>query len=402
VPTLDDLRRVIRRIEGARPPRPAPETVESMLGGEVVETDAGAVLAVHHDVPLTTAYGPAALGEIAEIPRATLALLAPAVGDGVDPRGLLFLDTETTGLAGGTGTYAFLVGVARLDGARLRVTQLFMRDLDEEPALIAALAPLLAGATAIVSFNGSGFDVPLLETRFILQRKRWPAALPHVDLMRPARRVWGDWLEDCRLATLEQRVLRVVRERDVPGSVIPSLYFQFLRRRIAAPLRDVLAHNRYDVLALAGLLGWLARAVRGNVRLGPEEHAGLGRLWEPADVERACACYEAALSAGLDGAFAHAVRLRLARWEKRRARWAAARVLWEAATAATAFDPRPWEELAKFHEHRARDLSAARAVVLRALDLARAAAPRDHQGGSRPIVEAFAHRLARLERRLAT
>jgi uncharacterized protein YprB with RNaseH-like and TPR domain len=398
VPTLDDLRRVIRRIEGVRPPRPAPEPVETTLGGDVVETEAGAVLAIHRDFALTEAYGAVPLGDAAAIAPKTLGLLAPAVGDGVDPRGLLFLDTETTGLAGGTGTYAFLVGVARLDGDRLRLTQLFMRDLDEEPALIAALAPLLAGATGLVSFNGGGFDLPLLETRFILQRRRWPATLPHVDLMRPARRVWGQWLDDCRLGTLEQRVLHVVRERDVPGSVIPSLYFQFLRRRVAGPLRDVLAHNRHDVLALVGLLGWLGRALEGATALRPEEHAGIARLWERTDVERACACYEAALAAGLDGDGAHAVRLRLARWEKRRARWAAARALWEAAATASAFDPRPWEELAKFHEHRTRDLSTARAVVVRALDLAAAGTVDRHAR----VVEAFAHRLARLERRLAT
>ena len=396
MPALDDLRRVIRRIDGGHARRPVPEAVESVLGGEVLETEAGAILAVHHDVALTDTYGPVSLGDVAAIPSATLRLLAPAVGDAIDPRGLLFLDTETTGLAGGTGTYAFLVGLARIEGERLRLTQLFMRDLDEEPALIAALAPLLERATGLVSFNGSGFDVPLLETRFILQRRRWPAALPHVDLMHPARRVWGESLDDCRLGTLEQHVLRVVRERDVPGYVIPSLYFQFLRRRTAALLRDVLAHNRHDILALVGLLAWLGRAVDGRTRMSAEEHAGLGRLWERADIERACACYEAALAAGLDGAFAHVVRLRLARWEKRRARWVAARTLWEAATSTTAFDPRPWEELAKFHEHRARDLSMARTVVVRALDLAAAA------GAAARVVEAFAHRLARLERRLAT
>src|SRR5207253_4242092 len=97
----------------------------------------------------------------------------------------LFLDTETTGLAGGTGTYAFLVGVGRLDGDRFVVAQYFMRDLDEEPALLAALVPLLERATGVVTFNGSGFDLPLLETRFVLARRRWPALLPHLDLLRP-------------------------------------------------------------------------------------------------------------------------------------------------------------------------------------------------------------------------
>jgi len=212
--------------------------------------------------------------------------------------------------------------------------------------------------------------------------------------MHPARRVWAGWLDDCRLATLERRVLGVERERDVPGYAIPSLYFQYLRHRTAAPLRDVLAHNHQDVLALVALLGWFAHALAGRATLTPEEHAGLGRLWERTDVERACRCYEAALAAGLDGEIAHAVRLRLARWEKRRARWAVARVLWEAATSAPAFDPRPWEELAKFHEHRARDFAAARHVVTRALDLAAGAAAPER------VLEALRYRLGRLERRL--
>jgi uncharacterized protein YprB with RNaseH-like and TPR domain len=394
VPALDDLRRVVRRIESSRPPRPRAQAVEQVLGGEVLETDAGALLAIHHETSIEEPYGPVPLRAAADIEPSWLGTLAPAVDRSLDPRGLLFLDTETTGLAGGTGTYAFLVGVARIDGGRLRVTQLFMRDLDEEPAMVAALAPLLEGATGLVTFNGGGFDVPLLETRFILQRRRWPARLAHVDLMHPARRMWSGWLADCRLATLERRVLGVARERDVPGHAIPSLYFQYLRHRTAAPLRDVLAHNRQDVVALVALLGWFACALDGRLTLTPEERAGLGRVYERTDVERACGCYEAALAAGLDGEIAHAVRLRLARWEKRRARWALARALWEAATATPAFDPRPWEELAKFHEHRARDLAMARHVAARALDLAAAAAASDR------VLEAFRYRLGRLERRL--
>jgi uncharacterized protein YprB with RNaseH-like and TPR domain len=396
VPSLDELRRVIRRIEGAGPPRAAREPVEKTLGGEILETDAGPVLAVRHDVALDERYGDAVLGAAAAVAPETIRVLAPALEQPIDARGLVFLDTETTGLAGGTGTYAFLVGLARFEGDVLRVTQLFMRDLDEEPALVAAVARCLDGAAGVVTFNGGGFDLPLLETRFILQRRRWPALLPHVDLMRPARRVWSEWLEDCRLGTLESRVLGVSRERDVSGALIPSLYFQYLRRRVAAPLRDVLTHNRHDVLALVALLGRLRRAVEDADGLSAEEQAGLGRLWERTDVERACACYEAALASGLDGDQAYGVRMRLARWEKRRARWAAARALWEAAVTAASFDPRPWEELAKFHEHRARDLWTARHVVTRALDLAAAA------GAPSRTVDAFSYRLARLERRLAT
>jgi hypothetical protein len=144
------------------------------------------------------------------------------------------------------------------------------------------------------------------------------------------------------------------------------------------------------------LLGWFADAMSGGrADLGPVELAGLGRLWEGTDGERACACYAEALASGLDEARAHAVRLRLAWWEKRRARWEAACTLWEAAVQGVAFDPRPWEELAKFHEHRARDVAAARLVVSTALDRAEAAR------ASGRVLEALGYRLARLERRLA-
>lgn len=397
MPTIDDLRRVIRRIEGTRPPRSASEPVEKVLGGEPITTEAGAVLAIHHELPIAARYGRVTVGTVTDITSATIRVLAPALPEDVDPRRLLFVDTETTGLAGGTGTYAFLVGAARVDGAHVRVTQFFMRDLDEEPALVSALAPLLDGASGLVTFNGSGFDLPLLETRFVLQRRRWPGHIPHLDLMWPARRMWAALLDDCRLNTIEQHVLGVERERDVAGAAIPALYFQFLRRRIAMPLRDVLAHNRHDVLALVTLLGWFGAVLQGRITsLTAEEQAGLGRLLERTDVERACACYEAALADGLDDSRAHGVRLRLAHWEKRRARWAAARTLWETAAAASAFDPRPWEELAKFHEHRVRDFATAHSIVTRALTLAASS------GAPARIVDAFTYRRTRLERRLAT
>ena len=394
---LDDLRRVIRRLETARPPRPAPEPMEAVVGGEVIETDAGRLVRVRREFPLSYAHGRLPLAGAFGVSDEALRLLAGA-GDGpADPRRLVFLDTETTGLAGGTGTYAFLVGAGRLEGERFVVDQYFMRDFDDEPALLSALSPLLAEASGIVSFNGAGFDLPLLETRFVLARRRWPGARAHVDLLRPARRVWAPSLLDCRLTTLERDVLGLARPDDVPGALIPALYFAFLKSRRAAPLARVFTHNRDDVLSLAALLGWFAGAVARAEGFGlrPEELAGVGRLWERVDPERAAACYREALDSGLAGAAAHAARLRLARWEKRRARWQAACALWEAASRAETFDPRPWEELAKFHEHRSRDVALAHAIVTTALDLAHAA------GASARILEAFTHRLGRLTRRLA-
>jgi hypothetical protein len=393
--SLDDLRRVIRRIETRRPKRPAPQPIEEVLGGEVVDTGEGKLLVVRREFPLSHRHGRQTLGAVLEAPLDLLSAVARAERPVEDARRLLFLDAETTGLAGGTGTYAFLVGAAWLEDERLVLTQHFMRDFDEEPALLAALRPLLERASGLVTFNGATFDLPLLETRFLMTRLRWPT-LPHLDLLRPARRVWTSYLADCRLATLEREVVGVAREDDIAGGLIPALYFDFLRSRRAAPLGRVLAHNRDDILTLVALLGWFGKALTSRADLSAGELGGLGRLWEPVDVERALECYRDALAAGLSGAPAQAVRLHLARWEKRFARWDVACSLWEAAARDAGFDPRPWEELAKFHEHRRRDFVAARAVVEDALGLA------EDAGVSPRVRDAFAYRRARLDRRLLT
>ena len=394
MPSLDELRRVIRRIETARPPRPAAEPIERVVDGELLDTGHGSVVVVRREYPLSHRHGGAPLADALDTPLSLLAQLARVDGNVGDAEGLLFLDTETTGLAGGTGTYAFLVGCAVVEGGRVVLSQYFMRDFDEEPALLAVLEPLLTRASAVVTFNGTGFDLPLLETRFVLARRRWPAALPHLDLLRPARRVWAGWLSDCRLATLESSVLGLGREDDVPGAFIPLIYFDYLRSRRAAPLRRVFEHNRSDVLTLVALVGWFGRALVEGAGVRPEEMAGLGRLWEPLDLERGLACYRAALGEGLPEPVARWTRMRLAWWEKRAARWESACTLWDAARAHEVFDPRPWEELAKYHEHRARDLAAARTIVEDALGLARAA------GAAARVLDAFAYRLDRLNRRL--
>ncbi len=394
--TVDELRRIIRRIEASRPPRPAPDPVEQVVGGELVDTPAGQLVTVRREFPLGHRHGRLAIGDALDASSTVLGLIARSEEVPAEARrGLLFLDTETTGLAGGTGTYAFLVGVGYVEDDRFVVTQYFMRDFDEEPAVLAALEPLLVRASGLVTFNGSGFDLPLLETRFLLARRRWPAVPVHLDLLRPARRVWATRLADCRLLTLEREVLGLVRDDDVPGALIPAHYFDFLRSRRAAPLARIFSHNRADVLSLAALLGWFTRTLAGgDVGAQPWELAGLGRLWERVDGERSAACYRAALDAGLDGAEARGVRLRLALWEKRLARWDAACGLWETVASAGRFDLHPWEELAKYHEHRCRDFVRARDIVCRALGRAKAG------GAPAPALDALGRRLGRLERRL--
>ncbi|HYB41732.1 MAG TPA: ribonuclease H-like domain-containing protein, partial [Candidatus Methylomirabilis sp.] len=278
------------------------------------------------------------------------------------------------------------------------VSQYFMRDLDEEPALLAALEAVFANSDGLVTYNGAGFDLPLLETRFVLGRRPWPGDRFHLDLLVPARRVWSARLADCRLGTLEEQVLRFRREGDLPGALIPSVYFEYLRRKHPGELPRVFDHNRHDILSLAALTGWVAEGLERAPEpdLHPEELVGLGRLWEAFDLDRGLACYRMALAEGLASPGRERVLLRLARREKEAARWDEARALWEAAMQSEyGFDPRPWEEVAKLFEHRRRDLDAARAVVENGLARARA-----HRAAER-VLGGLEHRLDRLTRRLA-
>ena len=397
---LTELTRIIRRIEAksrARPAAGSPRSLEVLLDGAVEETERGKLLVVRRRFPVGHRHGAQPLLAARDATPAALALLSRGDLPVAEGRRLLYLDTETTGLAGGTGTYAFLVGVGFFDGDEFEVRQFFMRDLDEEPALLTVLEETFRRFDGFVTYNGAGFDLPLLETRFVLGRRRFPGDVFHVDLLGPARRLWSARLADCRLGTVEESVLRFTREDDLPGALIPTVYFEYLRRKRPDELPRVFEHNRHDILSLAALTGWVADAVARapHPELDPEALAGLGRMLEAADPERSLACYRLALDTGLPTPSRERLLLRLAHREKRLARWDEARALWEAAARSPReFDPRPWEEIAKVHEHRRRDLAAAREVVEQALALARR-----HRASAR-VQAAFEHRLERLGRRL--
>jgi uncharacterized protein YprB with RNaseH-like and TPR domain len=395
---LTELTRIIRRIEAKTRVRPtAAASLEALLDGTVEETERGRLLVVRRRYPVGHRHGAQPLLAAREATPAALALLSRGGGPVSEGRRLLYLDTETTGLAGGTGTYAFLVGVGFFDGDEFEVRQFFMRDLDEEPALLTALEETFRKFDGFVTYNGAGFDLPLLETRFVLGRRRFPGEVFHVDLLGPARRLWSGRLADCRLGTVEQDVLGFTRDDDLPGALIPTVYFEYLRRKRPDELPRVFEHNRHDILSLAALTGWVADAVERapHPELDPDTLAGLGRMLEGAAPERSLACYRLALDTGLPTPSRERLLLRLALREKRLARWDEARALWEAAARSPReFDPRPWEEIAKVHEHRRRDLAAALQVVEQAVALARR-----HQASAR-VLAAFEHRLERLGRRL--
>ena len=371
-------------------------SVADLVGGTEQETTHGSLLVARREYQLHFSHGELPLRSALEAPPDVVRLLSRQPQSESVPKRLLYLDTETTGLAGGTGTYAFLVGAGFFEADRFVLTQYFMRDLDEEPALISAMAELLGGFDGVVTYNGRGFDLPLLETRFVLSRRPWPQHLWQLDLLPPARRLWSGRLPDCRLGTIETRVLGLERIGDVPGALIPSLYFYYLRSRRAEGLKPVFEHNRLDVLSLVTLTGWVARALTDpdGLDLAPEEYVGLGRLWEGADEERGAQFYREALRRGLPSPHSERLRLRLGRHAKRQGRWQEALALWEAAIAnGSPFDHRPWEELAKYYEHCRRNLAAAHRVAAEALARAEA------ESAPEVVQASLAHRLSRLCRR---
>jgi uncharacterized protein YprB with RNaseH-like and TPR domain len=208
-------------------PRRRGPAIEDLLAGEVVPTDHGPFFLVRETYALDYRHGHHALADLlshgAEHP-ARLARDERLAGVGFSR--MAFVDTETTGLAGGTGTYAFLVGVGVFEEASFTIHQFFMRDFHEEPAQLQALGELLDGLEAVVSFNGKSFDLPLLETRFIMARQA-PRLIdaPHLDLLPAARRLWKYRLDSCALSSLEAEILGVRRTgADVPGWLIPDLY----------------------------------------------------------------------------------------------------------------------------------------------------------------------------------
>ncbi len=201
--------------------------------------------------------------------------------DAIDPAQLLFFDTETTGLAGGTGTRAFMIGAADWREGALRIRQLTITTMAAEAAMLDAFRAWVAPDTILASYNGKCFDAPLLATRYRLARQCSPlTGLAHVDLLYPSRRRWRGVYENCRLATIERHVLGVVREDDLPGAQAPAAWLSYLRGGSAHTLRRVLAHNHQDVVSLSRLL----RRLSGDGRAddAPAGAAGIAADGGPA------------------------------------------------------------------------------------------------------------------------
>ncbi len=335
-----------------------------------------------------------------EVARAAELLERVAERGSIDPARLRFLDTETTGLAGGTGTHVFLVGIGRFVGPTFHVRQLFMRHPGEERGLLHLTEAALTADSTLVTFNGRSFDMPLLETRYRMHRRAAPLVSEHLDLLHPARRIWKHRLPSCSLGTLEREVLGVTRQRDAPGWLIPQLYFEFLRSRNVEPLEAVFSHNRMDVLSLARLtalvLGWSSGLEQPD---HPADRLATA-IVRLANGDLSDAQVADLLEAATDARTPALLRLRAydecTRILRRAGRGESLLPLWEAGLRDPSRMVRQFsqEELGKYLEHRARDLNAARTLIAQAFNHA-------SQVGDVAAAAAFERRLLRIERKLA-
>jgi len=313
-----------------------------------------------------------------------------------------FLDTETSGLAGGTGTYAFMVGVGRFEGDAFRLAQFFMPDPAQEASLLEALANFLAPCAALVTFNGKAFDAPILKTRYVINSIPCPFTdFAHVDLLPLARRLWRDRLPSRALKYLEENVLAAPRSsEEVPGYEIPWLYFDYLRTGDAAPLKGVFYHNAMDIVAMTALFSHTS-ALLADPHGADLEHGldvvALAKLFEDLDhPDDAALLYERGLKIGLpEDGFWQAVQ-RLSALQRRRGDLEAAVRLWEQAAA----DGHIYAhvELAKYFEHRRRDYAAALFWTRGAIQHAREANLPGYERAH--WLAELEHRLKRLESRV--
>ena len=457
-----DLSSRLRAIVKSGPPKPVreltyePDTggyeasmdlsrVGTILGGRPADTPFGQCLIVDRRYEADRFHGGTRIGECEVDDFASLAILDPSLPSswGQTPaclaeapgerrldgplrtRRTIFIDLETTGLSGGAGTVAFLVGCGYFDLGAFQVRQFLLTSYASERALLSAVADFFEGADLIVTYNGKTFDVPVMETRWLFHRLQMPlASVPHFDMLHPARRLWrmragdpGDLADSCcRLATLERTLLNVSRVGDVGGFEIPARFFQFLRSGDPRPLEPVLEHNRLDLVSLAGVMARaleLARDGHAACRDGAEALA-LGRIYERAASDdrlrdrasvlvRAESCYTRAAESRIADVKAEAL-YRLALRHRRERRFAEAAAIWREVIELT--EPRAVrriggldalrqfaaEALAIHHEHRERDLTSARELALFALEETETLGPR---------ADGMRHRLARLNRKIA-
>jgi uncharacterized protein YprB with RNaseH-like and TPR domain len=355
--------------------------IEEWSDGSVVSNEFGEHFQMERLFSGLKQHGSADIGALSELPASLLDALSENGIANVVPHRWAFLDTETTGLAGGSGTYAFLIGVGRITQDGFRVRQFFMRDYVEEKSVLAALEAHLKEFDVMITYNGKAYDQPLLETRYRMCRQKPPfARMEHLDLLFGARRLWKLRLESCRLIQLEQQILGVFREGDLPGELIPYVYFEYLRSHEAQRLVPIFHHNAMDILTLACLTAVVPAAFRttdadalqlAGVRRG-EDLIGIARwLLNAGEIQKALELLKRAIGLGLPDKLLFRSLWDVATMEKKLARPAAALAIYtELAGCRNDHRVGALEELAKYYEHEEKNYGVALEFTRQALQFA--------------------------------
>jgi len=371
--------------------------IEEWSEGQVAGNEFGQHFQTERLFASHKSHGSADVGALMDLPNDLLDSLGNGEIPNVPPHRWAFLDTETTGLAGGSGAYAFLIGVGRITPEGFKVRQFFMREYAEERSILAALEAHLNDFDVLITYNGKSYDQPLLEPRYVMAWRKSPfGRLGHFDLLHGARRLWKLRLASCRLMQLEEQILGVYREGDLPGELIPYVYFDYLRSREARRLVPIFHHNAMDILTLACLTAIVPTAFRATdseslarvgVRRG-EDLAGIARwLLAAEEHEQALDLLKRAVAVGLPDSLLFRALWDIALLEKKLGRSAAAlQVFTELATCRNEFRVCALEEMAKYYEHEERNHLVALEFTNQALEFQPSCA--------------LNHRKARLERRL--
>jgi uncharacterized protein YprB with RNaseH-like and TPR domain len=389
------------------------DRVADVLGGRVVANAFGRALVIDRRYESDRSHGDTKIGAIAFDDDERLRVLDPALtpADGIGSR-IVFVDLETTGLSGGAGTMAFLIGCGWFDVGAFQVRQFLLTSYAAERALLCAVADCLAETALLVTYNGKTFDVPVMETRWLFHRMPPPLeSVRHFDMLHPARRLWrrrdGEAEDEacCRLSTLERVVCGVTRAGDVPGMEIPTRYFRFLRTADARPLEPVLEHNRIDLVSLAAVTSSAVTLVEQGSEACRDgcEALALGKVLERAGAHAAAlACFQRAADDGrmhidvrAEALYHLGLRLRRDR------RFEEAADVWKRVLAlapsrgmrSTVVEPLrrfAVRQLAIQHEHRERDYEGARELTLQLLE-----------ESDREQVDDSRRRLERLDRKIA-
>jgi hypothetical protein len=375
---LDDLRRRIENVTSRTDGRTRAVKDEArvrgnqgladILDGCEIENEHGHFFLVSRINRSASTHGHRTIREAWNFDMSAAAMLAnnPIIS-AFSSEDALFLDTETTGLAGGTGTMAFLIGLGWFEDGHFQIRQILARDFGEEKAALFYLKEIAAQKKFLVTFNGKAFDVNLLTTRFILNRMQSDLAhVPHLDLLHPSRRILGHRLENCRLVTLEADILGVQREGDIPGWEIPQRYFDWLRRRDPRLLADIFEHNRLDVISMATLTAHLvdvltAQALKQYAH--PDDYLAAARLLLKRADEQGVDRILDIFQEDTCSEFSLESKKKLAQLYKRTGKINEATQIWRQMVTCEPVEFYAVSEMAKYLEHRAKDYIQAKELI---------------------------------------